>query len=511
MSTQIDAPNSETPWLPKRPRDRWLALAGLLALLGGLAAYGPKAVEESRTADFERYYNAGLAAARGDSPYDIPVDPATGTRRDDLEFKYFPCLAQGMSPLATFSEWCATGTARPDLPTLGGLTVGAAIWYALLCLCYLASLAMAVDLCRPKHFGETLCIGGGALLLSARFFVANVRNGQINMVAMLFAVLAAWIFLRGARAALPHGPTDRARWSTALAAGIAAALGALVKFMPAGLLLWFLRRRSWLAGAGFLATVAATMILLPSLHWPGGPRAGVWRYQDYVERRKQMITDLPDSEAAGQSLPSMINRLLRPANAAPVRGWYRHGAFTRDPLTINVADWSETAANRAALAAVLLTSLLYVLLLRGRLEDAAGLRGALEAGALFLLLLLISPEARKAHFVTLLVPGAALTAMALRAPALGMPALRRVAVLGMGLPLATLWLGAREVVGKENEWYYYLNAYGIVLWAAVLLFAVSLYLLQRLPRGGSPEPGAPDMPSAPEATPHQPPPTPPAP
>ncbi len=422
----------------------------VLVLLG-LAAYGPKAVLESREADFERYYRAGCVAAQGGDIYDHPAD------RGDLEFKYFPFLAQLLSPLAVLCEAIAQGELFPArMPTPVGQTLGAALWYVILCGCYLGSLRLSVSMTRSTDPRATLWLYAGGLFLSARFFVANVRNGQVNMVAMFLAVLGCWLVLR-----------QRRRLGGALVA-----LGALVKFMPATFLLWFARRRMGWASAYFLVTVLAGLLFVPSLHWGGGPERNIAQLRGYIERRRGMVTDVPDEEAAGQSVPSLLNRLLRPANAAPLRARKIDGTYTDAPIHINVVELSRGLVGKIVFAAVVAFAALALWAMRGALADRP-LRGALEVSLVFLLMLLISPEARKAHFVTLLVPGVTLAAVAWSEATLRRLALGGLVIAGMPLNLAS-----RETVG-ERELYYLMNAYGVVLWPTLLLFAVVWVALRR--------------------------------
>ena len=421
---------------PLTPRGRTVLLLCLLLLVTGLAAYAPKAVEESHRADFERYYHAGCTALSGGDVY---------AAKRDLQYKYLPFFAQCMAPVAWLAETMA-GSPTTSVSD-AGLRVGAAIWYRVLYLSYFGSLLLAVLMCRPGSWKHALAIGVVGLALSVRFFVGNIRNGQINMPVMFLAVLGCWLLLNG-RDCL---------------AGIAVGLGAMIKFMPIVLLLWFIGQKRWWAVVYTLATVLAALILIPSLTWGA---SGNWSLLErYVTSRHKMVTSLPKEEAAGQSLPSMTNRLLRRVNATNLR--------RKEPLYINVADVDPRTAKAVAGVLVLLVCMACWRSCRGE-KACAGTVGALQAGAMFLLLLLISPEARKAHFATVLVPACALMNWQLAASR------RRWVWWGLGLGFVLMVIPNRDLFDSMGARlvYDYLNAYGIVLWGAIALFVTTLHLLQ---------------------------------
>ncbi len=435
----------------------------LLVLVLGLAAYGPRAVKESVDSDFGRYYTAGSVAWHGGDIYYI---------YGDLEFKYLPVVAQVFSLLAGPSEaladalygnpapaerWTEKGAdLLPGTPTDAGLRIGAAVWYALLCFSYLACIAMAIDLVRPTRLRETLVMGGVAILLTGRFFAMNIRLGQLNMFVMLWAVFGCWLVVR----------------RRALAGGAAVAVATALKIIPGGILLWLVWRRNWRGAGAFCVVGLALLWLAPMLTW--GPSEGLARTASWFRVRHAWVTDLPSRDAPGQSLPSMANRLLRKTSAVT----QRHGRT----LYINVAD-SPKLAKAAAVFLFALACLLAVTAWRGRLREPPT-RAGLEVGLLFLLLLLVSPESRRAHFITGLVPAAALAGHALRHRAWGWT--------GPALLLAFVtWNLTSSGVWGYTEPYYYMNACGVVLLGALVLFFTARAALRGLPAGPSDTPDTP--------------------
>jgi hypothetical protein len=371
---------------------------------------------------------------------------------DDRQFKYLPVFAQGLAPLAALAERVRPFPG-PDAaePSEAQLRLGAGVWYALLCLAYLGTLALAVSLCSATGARQRAAIVLAALALSARFFVDNLRLGQINLIVMFLAVLGAWWVLRG----------------RGILGGASVALAAALKFMPAVLVLWFLLRRQWRAAAAFAVALAAFVALVPMLTW--GAKGTFDLLDRYWQARHKMVTALPEDHAAGQSLPSMANRLLRPVNAAPLRD--------KRPVFVNLADVSPRTAGRVALALVALAAGAAFLALRRSRPDAP-LAGVLELGLVLLLMLMVSPETRKAHYVTALVPAAGLAAVALASG-------RRCFLGLMGLAFACLALTSGSVIGRGPA-YDLVNAYGALLVGALSLFAASILALRGQASDNSP-------------------------
>jgi len=416
-----------------------LGMLGALAL--AMLLYAPRAVEESHDADFANYYTAGWLALHDRPLYDRAFE-------DRLAFAYPPFVAQLLMPVAWFGETWAGEDAGADRPTPAGQRAGAALWYLLLCGCYLLALVLAVGMTRPTSPGMARWIGALAFLVSARPLLSNLRLGQINLPMILGGVAAAWMFTRG-----------RSR-----ASGLLAACGAAIKFIPGGLVFWFLRRRS-LPGIAWLSLGCTVLFFgVPMLSW--GPTGTVRLWREYGEKRGARVLgqDASDEQAAGQSLSSLCRRLLTRTNAVtPRRG---------EPLYINLAD-SPTLARGVRWLLVAGALALALLWMRGRVDDPPW-RGALEAGVLFLLFLLISPESRRAHFVTLFVPVAALVRHAL-----SVPGARRL--LAWLVPVFAFSALSSRGILEDSLLYFTLNAYGVMLWSALILFGVLLHCLRQLP------------------------------
>ncbi|MBN2711411.1 MAG: DUF2029 domain-containing protein [Planctomycetes bacterium] len=407
--------------------------ATIFLILLSLAFYAPNAVRKSHKADFERYYYAGCVAMHGGDIYE---------KHDDLQFKYFPFFAEAMVPIAWISE-SACPSENPDKPFANekALLFGAGLWFAVLSFSYLGSLLLAVSLCKPENISKALWIFWIALAFSARFFVANLKNGQINMPVMFLALFGCWLVIKGRECF----------------GGISIGLAAATKFMPVVLLLWLFRKKKWWGGVYLASTVLACLFIFPSLIW--GVEGNYDMLEKYIGQRKKMVTDLPEEQAAGQSIPSLTNRLLCKVNSAPLR--LRDEDGNREPIYVNILNLEESTAKYIALAFVLILSAAAWRSLSPSYPGSSA-RRVVEVGLIFVLMLLISPEARKAHYITLLIPVAGLAAVYLEGGAK-----RGWSLLGLSFVLSNIT--SRGIVG-DNAAYYYLNAYCVVMWGAVILY-----------------------------------------
>ncbi len=439
---------------PKPSRkDRLICLVAGGILLAGMAAYAPKAMQKSVTSDFGRYYTGGCRASHAGDIY---------ASKGDLSFGYLPVVAQCFSLLARPCEWLARATTAsprtperwlktgapvlPETPTVEGLRLGAGVWYGLLCLSYLACIAMSIDMCRLASLRQRMWLALGAVIVSARFFLMNVRLGQLNMFVMFWALLGCWLIVR-----------RRHVWG-----GVSLGLAIALKIIPGGLLLWLLWRRNWTAAISLSLCGLFLLLIAPMATW--GIRGGVEKTYRWFARSHHWVSDLPAQESPGQSLSSMANRFLRKVSAVTPR--------RRIPLYINFVD-SPRMAKIAAGLLLALACLVTLTAVRGSTASPPR-RGGLEVGLMFLLLLLISPESRRAHFVTMLIPAVGLMGYALS------EAKRKPILVSLGVMFALTSLTSSGIWGYGDA-YYYMNAYGIVMAGALVLFFMLRHCLMSLP------------------------------
>jgi uncharacterized membrane protein len=240
--------------LTDRPRaGEWLVLAlfaGVVTPLFGAVVVWRSAGMAQRHTDFDVYARAAWAARTGRDLYAVTND-------DGLHYCYPPPFAVLMAPFAE-----PAGATGPRAEFAFGVSV--ATWYALSVAFLFAAahvLAAAAEGTLPIR-PPTGCRRWWALrLLPVLITLPAVGNtlshGQANLLVLLLVSAAI--------AAATAGRSGRAgAWLAAAAA---------VKVFPAFLLLHPLRRLDTRFAAGFIASAAATLFLLPALAL--GPEAAL--------------------------------------------------------------------------------------------------------------------------------------------------------------------------------------------------------------------------------------------
>lgn len=352
----------------------WIALViAALSLAGALKAIGSKV-----PGDFLRYHRAGrlVATGRAELLYDAESlaaatvyvaerreARAAGARDDfpEREFKYAPALAVMMAPLGALH------------PRTAAIVWGA--WNgALLGVVFCAAWAYAA---RGVHAAWML-VPGLVLLRAAN---DNVNLGQLNLSAIAPATLAFLCVARGRDAA----------------AGVLAAFGTAVKYLPALLAIWFAFHRRWKALGALAGGVVAFGIGLPAAAL--GPERSFRLLGAWWEARHAVYTGAAASDLPGHSVKSFLYRVFGGTR-------YRTGSGE------DAIDWDVSLASidHGVLfgAVIVIVGLLLALVLR-----AASRRPPLAASAAGLFvcwMLLASPEARSPHFFYVALPAAAATA-----------------------------------------------------------------------------------------------------
>ncbi|MBI4518147.1 MAG: DUF2029 domain-containing protein [Deltaproteobacteria bacterium] len=229
--------------------------------------------------------------------------------------------------------------------------------------------------------------------LAARFFVAPLENQQFDMV------IAALLFVGCRRLWRGH------EISGAVCLGLAAAMkGPPLLFAP------YLAWRGYRRAAAVLVTVAVLLNLMPDVLWPqanGRLYLADWYFNCLSSGQwaaGHWFTDV----LLNQSLAGFFNRLLRfglplssqvlearPAIAPTHGSWAAVLSYSTGALLLALSAWRfrKPAALVARPAAA------------ERAPRAFGeIRLGIEAGAVVCLMLLLSPQSSKAHYVVVLLP-----------------------------------------------------------------------------------------------------------
>lgn len=226
-----------------------------------------------------------------------------------------------------------------------------------------------------------------ALSIAFRLFVKNLRLGQWNTSVYCLAFLGI--------ACLP-----RRRLAGALSLALAAAL----KYMPAFLLLYLVARRDWKSAGATAIAMAFWILIVPTVVL--GPQRHLELLQNFRERAAKHYGGMTQGEfTSSLSLRSTIVRMtsdVRP-RLDELEGY--------DVVLLRLDRNLARALGESAAIAILGAALLFtVVAFRRRTTLEPGHRDLLLVGLWFLVLLMISPEARSPHFLTTFTPSFALAA-----------------------------------------------------------------------------------------------------
>lgn len=453
--------------LPRNVRN--VVLLVLACAVGG----GLRASLTGVGGDFLRYHRAGRLVATGNS--DRIYDPewlrdqrvyaeeraadraARGDQADDYEeaeFKYLPATAVLMAPFGALH------------PRTGWILWGA--WNgALIAVTFAAAWSFATqraeDLADPAPDGDGPPRPPGPgfrlswrwMLLPAivLFRAANNNHnlGQLNPSAIAPATVAIWALSRRRDAS----------------AGVLAAYGTAMKFIPVILGLWFVVKRRWRALAALAAGAVAFIVVLPVAVL--GPSRTNTLMHEYVAARAHVYTEAAPKDLPGHSVKSFVYRVFGGTH-------YLTGSGAKH------IDWdlSVMHADPAVLRWVVLgiVAALLVFVLRagwGPLRGAGDPRGPPEAGLLFCALLLASPEARAPHFLYLALPLTVLTYSLVRAWHERWRHRRAATALAIAAAVL-LNLDAEKVLGRDAA--ETLSAYCILGWATLVAGAALVLVLR---------------------------------
>lgn len=323
----------------------------------------PDAGEKARWNDLRVFYGAGRYAFRQVDIYKTP------TSEEGRFYIIPPFFAIVCAPVAALG-WKAFYI----------------IWFIISFVGIAASAALCVKIAQPGAKREGLILLSGlVLLLCARPVISDFQNGQVNSLIFTMVAVSLFLFVRKQDAA----------------SGIIMALAASIKMTAGIFLLYFLLKGAFKTAGGMVLALAFTLVLLPMLCF--GPSRASNLYSSFYGRMVEPFTSVTDApevySEAGQSLRAAAGRYLTDTNAAH---------HTDYEIKVNFASLPEDTVWKMVLAGCV--ALIIATALCARANPANKERRdltALELGAVLLLMLMVSPMSRKAHFVALLLPFAA--------------------------------------------------------------------------------------------------------
>ena len=316
------------------------------------------------------------------------------------------------------------------------------------------SLRLAWRLCSP--FGEDVppVVALGSLLLTARFLINDLGNGNVNIFILLGVLSAAW-FVR----------QDRQ-----LPAGFIIAIVACVKVAPALMLVYFAYKRWWRTLVGAAAGVAFCTVLWPGarMGWAENWRE-LWAWYDHLIAGFLAGGDV-GSGHTNQSICGIINRLAGPSIAI-------------DPdvylAPVILPKWARTLI-RAALTVAILAFVARVFRRRGDVRKYP-LAFASEIGLVQIAMLALSGYTWKAHYVALLLSNGLILAYLAdgRYPDGPRRALRWL--LGVEIALYVLTTEIVTPLGAD-----YLEAFGSIFLLGITVAAALIVIRRTTGRTGPP-------------------------
>jgi len=385
-------------------RNRKWALGALAFAVIGVALAVKVHTQERRPGDFSGYYAAGRMILEGNA--DRLYEPTEIDGRITRHFKYLTIFAVAMVPLAALPYPAALWT-----------------WKMLHVLAYALGILCSYRIARGDASGRSRWWMLLPIAFTVRLFADNLQLGQINPLVIALALAGVYFFSR----------------RRDLLAGGSVALGAAIKFTPIFFVILFIGRQRWKALGAFFAGLVLFVVIVPSAAL--GPARNLRLTDRYLSLQGSLVTEPEADRVAGQSLKAVLFRYLTPMNAA-------HNVGHNDPIFTNLASLDpRTVFFLYAAASLLLVLGASVLATRHAEGEWDGRLEALQASAIAVTMLLVSPESRRAHFLLLVLPFTALTYALLAARVRNVRTVT-AGILGLAAALA-ITLPSRTLVGRE--------------------------------------------------------------
>ncbi|MBN1518397.1 DUF2029 domain-containing protein [Candidatus Sumerlaeota bacterium] len=296
--------------------------------------------------------NYSLAAAKlektGGNPYNV----------DELgkNYKYLPFNMMILAPL----------TIMP-IPLAQGVWVGVNVMLLLLAL-------QAHQELSGKRFSKLAWIF--MLLIAGRFIWDNIKLGQWNLPVYSLTVIGLWIIL-----------CKRKTWLGALILGLG-----ILKYMPVFFTVYFIAKRQWKTAGKLALALFFWVLIAPSLWF--GPVHHYHMLKEWKQQGAARVDGMVSHNVlVGHSLMTSLQTLL--CDEKIISGGYRHDS---EAGSLNL---SSKQAKTVAMTICGFFAMITLALFWFSGDDVSPRPELLmELGAMFMLLLICSPQARFAHLIT---------------------------------------------------------------------------------------------------------------
>jgi hypothetical protein len=426
-------------------------------------SYGASATHKGLISnDYRRHYLAAKDIREGINPY----------LRDEAKFKYPIFNATLLAPLSLFDIYLSQ-----SLWFALGVVMILCIWSMTWEMVGGREVATSASGSKP-HGAESLAVKAPSaknsvpawvwllpIILSLRFFWVNLKLGQINLLVFYFTVLGLYIIEH-------RGMPFRG--------GAIVGMAGVLKYMPIFFLLYFAVKRRWRECAGMVTGVIVCFALIPGIFL--GPSRSIELQKEFIKQGTRRVDQMVGSAVvSGESLHTFLYSILTPIDVSPKIST-EEARQVGSPMYINIVNLNREQAQTIArifCALILLTTGWFLRPPRGRsLRRRSPRAGELrlpdipprcmwEYGLMFMVFLVISPEARKAQFLTTYIPSATVIMGYYTISASGRHAPRAKWFLGLFILSQALLIGTSRVAGDSLE--RFLDAYDGIGWGALFL------------------------------------------
>ena len=285
------------------------------------------------------------------------------------------------------------------------------------------------------------------VVLSLRPVLSDLQHGNINLWVLLL-ICACW---------------DAYRRGRDVRAGVWLALAITCKVTPGLLAVYFLYKKRLVLVTACVVGMVLFLVVVPGLVL--GPKRNwqlltSWHQHMVAPFLEGRVTQF-ETENHNQSVTGVAHRLLRQTRAI------ENSTYTAaDDVYVNVASLSPTGVAWVIRTTHVALLVILVWLCRAAGSDRRDPRGVVELGLVLLAMLLMSERSWKAHYVTVLIPYAAVVFwVTTRADT---PVQQRRGWVVLALSFALLTLTAPGFIGACAS--DYTEAYGLFLLGGVALF-----------------------------------------